>query len=58
MTDPILEPYDYYYYDIRYYDDYVSDEEEEECDTCEDCGGSGYDDCRLSVNVMVKENKD
>lgn len=44
MTDPILEPYDYYYYDIRYYDDYVSDEEEEECETCEDCGGSGYDD--------------
>ena len=44
LTDPILEPYDYYYYDIRYYDDYVSDEEEEECDTCEDCGGSGYDD--------------
>lgn len=44
MTDPILEPYDYYYYDIRYYDDYVSDEEEEECETCDDCGGSGYDD--------------
>jgi hypothetical protein len=44
MTDPILEPYDYYFYDIHYYDDYVSDEEEEECDTCEDCGGSGYDD--------------
>lgn len=44
LTDPILEPYDYYYYDIRYYDDYVSDEEEEECETCDDCGGSGYDD--------------
>jgi len=44
MTDPILEPYDYYYYDIRYYDDYVSDEEEEECETCEECGGSGYED--------------
>ena len=44
MTDPILEPYDYYFYDIRYYDDYVSDEEEEECETCDECGGSGYSD--------------
>ena len=44
MTDPILEPYDYYYYDIRYYDNYVSDEEEENCETCEECGGSGYED--------------
>ena len=47
LTDPILEPYDYYYYDIHYYDDYVTDEENEECETCEDCGGSGYEqeDC-------------
>ena len=42
LTDPILEPYDYYFYDIHYYEDYVSDEENEECETCDDCGGSGY----------------
>ena len=44
LTDPILEPYDYYYYTVDYYDDYVSDEEGEVCETCGDCGGSGYDD--------------
>lgn len=44
LTDPILEPYDYYFYDISYYDDYVSDEEEEDCDVCDECGGSGYED--------------
>ena len=44
LTDPILEPYDYYYYTVDYYDDYVSDEEEEDCETCDECGGSGYED--------------
>jgi len=48
MTDPILEPYDYYYYDIRYYDDYVSDEDCQYCDgegeqrlECGYCDGEG-----------------
>ncbi len=44
LTDPILEPYDYYYYTVDYYDDYISDEEEEDCETCDECGGSGYED--------------
>ena len=44
LTDTILEPYDYYYYTVDYYDDYVSDEEEEDCETCDECGGSGYED--------------
>ena len=44
LTDPILEPYDYYYYDIEYYDDYVTDLEDENCETCDECGGSGYED--------------
>ena len=44
LTDTILEPYDYYYYTVDYYDDYVSDEEEEDCETCDSCGGSGYED--------------
>ena len=44
LTDPILEPYDYYYYDIRYYDDYVMDEEDENCEICDVCNGNGYED--------------
>jgi len=44
LTDPILEPYDYYFYELDYYDDYVSDEEDEDCQTCDECGGSGYED--------------
>ncbi len=44
LTDPILEPYDYYFYELDYYDDYVSDEEDEDCSSCDECGGSGYED--------------